>query len=65
MAPKLGIQISYDKMSWDEVVTYLAQAAINIDEGITTIEQGSKVHIALHEFCRHLNEKNIKVKRGE
>jgi hypothetical protein len=38
-------------MSRDDVIHFLAQAAINIDAGFTVIERGSRIHQALHTFC--------------
>lgn len=39
-------------MTLEEVTRYLAQGAINITEGCTIIEPGSKVHQAMQEWCR-------------
>ena len=33
------------------VLRLIAQAAINIDEGLTTIEAGSPAHRAMHALC--------------
>jgi hypothetical protein len=40
-------------MPWIEVCAGIAQGAINISEGHTTIEAGSPVHKAMIDFCEH------------
>ena len=56
-----------ERMDFQEVSALIAQAAINIDEGITHIEKDSSIHKALHEFCRMANDGlgEEQVKRGE
>lgn len=43
-------------MPWEAVCMNLAQGAINIAEGHTTIEAGSPVHHALEDFCHYVNK---------
>lgn len=43
-------------LPWDKVVHFIAQGAINITEGHTTIEQGSAVHRAMIQLCALINE---------
>lgn len=45
-------------MSWEEVCHFIAQGAINIDSGLTTIEKNSQVHKAMHAFCDFMTEEN-------
>lgn len=42
-------------MSLADVKFFIAQGAINIDEGVTTIERQSKVHRAMHDLCWYLS----------
>lgn len=39
-------------MNMEQITHYLAQGAVNITEGYTTIERGSKIHEAMQEWCR-------------
>jgi len=39
-------------MTPSEVFASIAQGAINIDDGLTTIEAGSRVHTAMHTLCK-------------
>ena len=43
-------------MSWDEVCHWIAQGAVNIAEGHTTIETGSRVHNAMNAFCEYVQK---------
>ena len=43
-------------MTFAQVVAAIAQGAINIDNGLTTIETGSRVHRGMHELCRLLSD---------
>jgi hypothetical protein len=47
-------------MPWNDVMHYIAQGVINIDEGLTTIEPGSNIHLAMAELCRLVNELRVK-----
>lgn len=38
-------------MPVDDVIHFIAQGAVNIAEGITTIEPGSRIHRAMEDFC--------------
>lgn len=38
-------------MTLDKMIHFIAQGAINVDTGLTTIEKGSNVHKAMHRFC--------------
>ncbi len=42
---------SKPSMSWEDVCHFIAQAAVNIFSGETTIEPGSKIHQAMEAFC--------------
>lgn len=42
-----------DVMPWAEVAHFIAQGAVNVTEGHTTIEPRSKVHRAMIDFCEH------------
>ena len=48
-----------EPMTFDEVIHYIAQGAINIDEGIITIEKGSRVHEAMGRLCEMLSNGEI------
>jgi hypothetical protein len=43
-------------MSWVEVCAGIAQGAINIAEGITTIEPESRIHDAMSDFCEYMSK---------
>jgi hypothetical protein len=43
-------------MDWETVCHYIAQGVINIEEGYTTIEPGSKVYKAMVAFCEYANK---------
>jgi hypothetical protein len=43
-------------MTFRDSVAAIAQGAINIDHGQTTIEAGSRVYRGMHELCRLLTE---------
>lgn len=40
-------------MSVDDCLHWIAQGAINVTEGLTEIQPGSKIHQAMEELCRH------------
>lgn len=40
------------RLTWGQVLAGIAQGAINISEGLTTIEAGSRVHRSMEELCR-------------
>lgn len=40
-----------ESMSIEDALHWIAQGAINIDEGTTKIEAGSRVHVAMHAIC--------------
>ncbi len=42
------------RMSWEDTVHFIAQGAINISEGMQTIEPGSKIHRAMESFCDYM-----------
>ena len=42
-------------MSFDEVMSWIAQGAVNIAEGHGTIEAGSPVHRAMLALCEYVN----------
>lgn len=46
-------------MSWEEVCHFIAQGAINIEYGHTTIEVNSPVHKAMLAFCEYVNQGRI------
>jgi len=39
------------EMPWLDIMAGIAQGAINITEGLTTIERGSRVHLAMLALC--------------
>jgi hypothetical protein len=43
-------------MSWEDILHFIAQGAVNIAEGHTTIEAGSRVHIAMNAFCEYVQK---------
>jgi hypothetical protein len=43
-------------MSWEDVLHFIAQGAVNIAEGHTTIEAGSRVHNAMNAFCEYVQK---------
>ena len=38
-------------MTFDEAIHWIAQGAINIDEGLERVEKDSYVHKAMHRLC--------------
>ena len=52
--PKKGNE---ELMSWEDVVHYIAQGAVNISEGHTVIEPNSRVHRAMIAFCEYESRK--------
>lgn len=46
-------------MEYEIIMHWIAQGAINITEGLTTIEADSPVHMAMQELCRLANEGKI------
>lgn len=46
-------------MSWEDVCHWIAQGAINIAEGHTTIEAGSRVHTAMNAFCEYVQKGRV------
>jgi hypothetical protein len=52
-------------MPWPEVCHYIAQGAVNVTEGYTVIEAGSRVHEAMVDFCEHVVRGTIPVRRPE
>ncbi len=55
--PKVNQVIELSSMSMEEMIHYIAQGVINIDEGLTNIEKGSRVHLAMQAFCDRLSSK--------
>jgi hypothetical protein len=45
-----------EPLPWTDVKHFIAQGAINIAEGLTTIAAGSKVHRAMESFCKLASE---------
>lgn len=43
-------------MNWEEVCHWIAQGAVNIAEGHTTIEADSRVHVAMKAFCEMVTQ---------
>lgn len=43
-------------MSWEEVCHWIAQGCVNISYGHTTIEENSKVHMAMKAFCDYVHD---------
>jgi hypothetical protein len=50
-----------ETMTWIEIMSGIAQGAINISEGLTTIEKDSRVHRAMLDLC----ERFTRIERGE
>jgi hypothetical protein len=48
-------------MSWEEVCHFIAQGAINIEYGHTTIEVNSPVHKAMLAFCEYANKGRVRL----
>lgn len=46
---------SAPSMSLADVKFFIAQGAINIDEGLTNIERQSRVHCAMRDLCWYLS----------
>jgi hypothetical protein len=44
------------EQDFPDVMHYIGQAAVNIDSGLTTIEEGSPIHKALHRLCHLVSE---------
>jgi len=52
-----------ERISFDDCRHYIAQGAINIDDGLTNVEKDSRVHRAMHDLCFWMTqvEKSIPV----
>lgn len=49
-------------MSFDDVMHWIAQASININEGLGTIEAGSPVHRAMERLCEFVTKRYVGLK---
>lgn len=57
--PTASLQRLIDRappMEWQDVCHFIAQGAINIADGMTTIEAGSSIHRAMEAFCAHMRK---------
>lgn len=46
-------------MTFGRAMGFIAQGAINVDCGITTLEKGSPTHTAMNELCRLVNDGHV------
>lgn len=50
---------------FDGVMHFIAQAAINITEGLTNIEEGSPIHHAMIKLCQLANDGRVGVRASD
>jgi hypothetical protein len=50
---------------FEEAMHYIAQGAINISEGLTTVEDGSPVHQAMKAMCEMVSQGVVTAKEGK